>query len=260
MNKHDYNNKMLDILSDTKTYEMKPCGYAKSEGDKFAVTARKKKSKKGKKLLYLLEQAPKPPRMYGLPKIYKPGIPIHPITSGVNSASHNLARYLAKPLSKTLENIRGAHLWNPLDLIKRLQGIDFSGKKLASYDITSLFTRVSICDTLKAVERVVNNSNNEDLPVPKSDYLRLISLCVGYGAFTFNKKDYRQHPGLAMGSPFSAVLADLYLEVFETKEYMIFLVVLIDEHNHLPDWDNAVVLSKGSNKTEKDSRSSFHKC
>ncbi|XP_076028902.1 uncharacterized protein LOC143017842 [Oratosquilla oratoria] len=138
MNKHDYNNKMLDLLNDSETYEKKPSGHAKREGEKFTTKARKilKKSDKGKKLLGLLEEAPRPAKMHGLSKVHKPEIPMHPITSGINSAPHRLAKYLAKPLTKTLDSISDTHLRNSSDLISKLKNIDFSYMKLASFDVT----------------------------------------------------------------------------------------------------------------------------
>ena len=169
---------MLELLNDNRPYERKPEGYSKSEADKFTAEARRilRKSEKGKKMLNLLEEAPRPPRMYGLPKIHKPNIPMRPITSGINSAPHRLAKSLARPLSKTLGSISNAHLRNSSDLIGRLKDMDFSNKKLASFDVTSLFTNVSVNGALEAVTRVVDNLNNDDLPVPKPDYLKLISL------------------------------------------------------------------------------------
>ncbi|XP_076065238.1 uncharacterized protein LOC143039251 [Oratosquilla oratoria] len=122
MNKNDYLDKMLDLLNDHTTYERKPDGNADNEAEKFKIEARNilRKSVKGKKLLGLLEEAPRPPLMHGLPKVHKTGMPMRPITSGIGSAPHKLAKRLAKPLSGTLGSISDAHLRNSSDLIRRL--------------------------------------------------------------------------------------------------------------------------------------------
>ncbi|KAJ8019710.1 hypothetical protein HOLleu_41397 [Holothuria leucospilota] len=39
------------------------------------------------------------PRIYGLPKVHKEGIPLRPIVSSINSPSYNLARDLADILT-----------------------------------------------------------------------------------------------------------------------------------------------------------------
>ena len=130
MDRTDYIEKMNDLLKD-KVYEKKKTGYAKAEGEKFNKEARKilRKSEQGKQLLHTLEQDPIPPRMRGLPKIHKQGIPMRPITSGIASAPHKLAKILAKPLTMTLGSLSDAHLKNSGDLIERLKQMQFNGKK-----------------------------------------------------------------------------------------------------------------------------------
>ena len=222
MNKNDYVEKMLLLLNDGTTYESKTEGYAKREAEKFKVEARRilRKTERGKKMMSLLEEAPRPPRMYGLPKVHKRDIPMRPITSGIGSAPHKLAKCLAKPLSDTLGSISGAHLRNSSDLIDRLKNLNFKGKKLVSFDVKALFTNVPVDGAMEAVKRVVDNTDENDLPVNKRDYMKLISMCVGFGAFIFNENEYRQHRGLAMGSPLSAVLACLYMEMLESDSFL----------------------------------------
>lgn len=91
---------MNELLDDESTYEKMQSGFAQKEADRFKKEARKilTRTEKGKSLLRLLEETPTPLKMRGLPKIHKPGIPMRPITSGIGSAPHGLAKTLAKPL------------------------------------------------------------------------------------------------------------------------------------------------------------------
>ncbi|XP_076057238.1 telomerase reverse transcriptase-like [Oratosquilla oratoria] len=100
-----------------------------------------------------------------------------------------------------------------------MRDTDLSQKRLVSYDVTSLFTNVSIEGALKAAKEVVNDMNDENQPLDKGDYLKLISLCVKFGAFVFNNKEYFQCRGLSMGSPLSCVLASLYMEVLKRDHF-----------------------------------------
>ncbi|XP_076045869.1 uncharacterized protein LOC143028122 [Oratosquilla oratoria] len=136
---------------------------------------------------------------------------MRPVTSEIGSAPHRLAKCLAKPLSNVIGFISGAHLRNSSDLIRRLKSLNVSDKKLASFDVTSLFIDVSINDTLEAVKKVTSGIDDDILPVPKSDYLKLVSMCVRFGYFMFNNIEFRQHNGLAMESPLSAVMACLFM-------------------------------------------------
>lgn len=157
--------------------------------------------------------------MRGLPKVHKPGVPMRPITSGIGSAPHRLAKRLATPLSNRLGSISDAHLRNSSDLIERVKNENLKNKKLASFDVKALFTNVPVEGAIQAVSRVVESINAEELPVPKHDYLKLISLCVKFGAFVFNGEEYRQHRGLSMGSALSPVMACLYMETLETDSF-----------------------------------------
>ena len=197
MDKVDYTRKMMELLTDKSTYEGKYEGFAKEKANEFNKQARKilRKSEKGKKLLHLIEEDPKPPRMRGLPKIHKPGIPMRPITSGIGSAPHRLAKHLAKPLSQSLGSISGTHLRNSGDLINRIKNIDFTDKIIASFDVKSLFTNVPIDGAIEAVQKVIINMEEANLPLPKRDYIELISLCAKFGPFTFNGQEYHQHNG-----------------------------------------------------------------
>ena len=157
--------------------------------------------------------------MYGLPKMHKTGVPMRPITSGIGSAPHRLAKLLAKPLSEALGKVSGAHLRNSSDLMQRLQQVGFRNKTMVSFDVKSLFTNVPVDAALEAAEQALQEINQEHLPLPKSDYLKAVRLCVQFGAFKFNEAEFQQHTGLAMGSPLSPVLACLYMETLERSHY-----------------------------------------
>ncbi|XP_076036842.1 uncharacterized protein LOC143022503 [Oratosquilla oratoria] len=145
---------------------------------------------------------------------------MRPITSGIGSAPHRLAKRLAKPLSATLGTISDAHLRNSADLIERLKLIDFKKKKMVSFDIKSLYTNVSIEGAMNAMKRALTNISEDELPIKKKDYIELVSLCVNFGTFVFKEQEYVQHRGLAMGSPLSAVMASLYMETLEVDKFI----------------------------------------
>jgi len=82
-----------------------------------------------------------------------------------------------------------------------------------------LFTNVPVDGALKAIKRVINTLDEASLPLPKAQYLDLVALCMTFGCFSFNGKEYVQHSGLAMGSPLSPVAACLYMEVLEDEQF-----------------------------------------
>ena len=223
MDKGQYEAKMNELLNDTETYEKKPAGYTEKQSKLFNQKARKilKMTERGKKLYHLLEEAPTAPRMRGLPKVHKRGIPMRPITSGIGSAPHGIAKVLAKPLSKSLGSLSPAHIQNTSDMMQRLNEIDgVADKKLASFDVTALFTNVPVEGALSAIKKVVDGLDDAHLPLPKGQYMKMVKLCMEFGCFKFNATEYVQHSGLAMGSPLSPVGACLYMEELEQSHFM----------------------------------------
>ena len=116
MDYSDYKSKMFDLLSDTSTYKKTGAGHADKESKHFNQKARKimNNSTQEKKLQYLLEEKPAALSMRGLPKTHKQGNPMRPITLGVGSAPHQLAKRLARPLSDLLGTMSVTHCETPV--------------------------------------------------------------------------------------------------------------------------------------------------
>ena len=200
---------------DTDSYKKIDQGNCTKRAQKFNKDIRKilKRTPEGKSFLYSIEEDPVNPKMYGLPKTHKIGIPMRTITSGCGSAPHKLARILAQQLSSCLGTISDSHLNNSQDLKQRLKNTNFRNKKLVSFDIKSMFTNVPTNEALKVVEKFIENK--PDLKLPKKDFMELLEACVTFNVFTFNECEYEQVHGLAMGSPLSPVLAQLFMENLE---------------------------------------------
>ena len=86
-----------------------------------------------------------------------------------------------------------------------------------SFDVTSLFTNVPIEEAV----RVIRDKPREDedlverTPLSPDRVAELLSLCLKSIYFSFGGEFYEQRQGAAMGSPVSAVVANLYMEFFE---------------------------------------------
>jgi len=89
-------------------------------------------------------------------------------------------------------------------------------KKLVSFDVDSLFTNVPLDDVLDFLERKLS-SFHQRIPIPVNYFIDLIRLCVTNNVFTFDGDFYKQIHGIAMGSSLSPVLANLYMEMFESE-------------------------------------------
>lgn len=145
---------------------------------------------------------------------------MRPITSAISSAPHRLAKALAKPLSTLLGSTSSTHVKNSAELVQKLKTMPAKNKKLASFDVKSLFTNVPIKEALEATAQAATKLDPQNLPLPFESYMALIALCTNFGAFKFLDEEYHQHSGLPMGSPLSPVLAGLFMESLEKKHYL----------------------------------------
>ena len=83
-------------------------------------------------------------------------------------------------------------------------------------DIVNLFTNVPVNETLEILRNSLEQNNT--FKVDEIDeIINLLRLILAQKYFIFNGKYYIQNKGLAMGSPLSGFLADLYLNRYENK-------------------------------------------
>ena len=117
--------------------------------------------------------------------------------------------------------ISDTHTKNTSDMMSKINEIRiFDDLKRASFDVKSVFTKnVIVNDALDAIEEVVKSIADENLPLPKEDYLKLAELCMNFDCFSFIKEEYFQHSGLAMGSPLRPVVACLFIEILEETHF-----------------------------------------
>ena len=100
-------------------------------------------------------------RFYGLPKIHKPGIPLRPIVSFVNSPTYAISGYLARILSPVVGNtdytVKNSCEFGDFIKDKTLNACE----ELVSFDVVSLFTKI---------QKPVTNSNALDEREPATGF------------------------------------------------------------------------------------------
>ena len=164
------------------------------------------------------------PRLYGLPKIHKPGIPLRPIVSFVLSPTYELSKFLASLLSPcvglTNHHVKNSGQFTQFITTQTLTDTDV----LVSFDVVSLFTRVPIARALQVsrdrLERDPSLPERTCLSV--DDICNLLGLCLDATYLSFEGTVYRQVHGTAMGSPVSVVVANLVMEDIEQEALSTF--------------------------------------
>ncbi|XP_050518098.1 uncharacterized protein LOC126892578 [Diabrotica virgifera virgifera] len=157
---------------------------------------------------------PQIPRLYGLPKIHKPNVPMRPVVSFYNTPVVALSKFINTILQSSISLQPNYSVKNSTDLVNKLSVLNLPRDFfLVSFDVSNLFTNVPRDETIPIVENLLIKSNTNRGTI--SHMLGLLKLCLSQDFFSFNNIIYRQAQGLAMGNPLSPVLADLFLNNLE---------------------------------------------
>ena len=164
-------------------------------------------------------QGQDPPKFYGLPKVHKQGTPLRPIVSSIGAATYQTSKELSKIL-KALVGKSGHHIHNNQDFLEDLKSIKpASDEVMMSYDVKALFTSVPIKPALKVIENLLKDDHSlqNRTTMSTQHIMDLLGLCLRSTYFTFRGRFYEQVEGAALGSPISPIVANLYMEDFETR-------------------------------------------
>ena len=90
---------------------------------------------------------------------------------------------------------------------------------MISFDVESLFTNVPIEETAQAALHELNNDPSlpDRTALTPTQIADLLNFVLRSTYFKYNGALYEQQDGAPMGSPISAVIADLYMEAFEEQ-------------------------------------------
>ena len=145
--------------------------------------------------------------------------PLKPIVSSIGSVTYGVAKEIAriiKPLVRSTEH----HVNNSKEFIKEIKKIKLEeGECITSYDVSALFTSVPVPAALD----IINNKLQQDADLPNrtnmaaTNITKLLDFCLSNTYFIFQGVFYEQTKGAAMGSPVSPIMANIFMEAFETR-------------------------------------------
>jgi hypothetical protein len=144
------------------------------------------------------------------------------------------------------------HIDNSIDFIQQVIEIKIEeGDQMVAFDVVNLFTIVPRKEAMQELqERLEHDHKLLDRTVLcEQKILELVNLCLDSTYFQSGEHFYEQTSGLAMGSPLSPILADLFMEkIKETIEKE-------DKEKHIKFWkryvdDVLAIITKEGNPEE----------
>ena len=106
------------------------------------------------------------------------------------------------------------------DFVSKYKGLTLQqGECLTPSDVTSLFTLVPIDPTLNIIKDLLEKDEklNDRTILSVQNILEVLGFSLHNTDFSFQNKFGEQVEGVAMASPVSPIVANLYMEYFERR-------------------------------------------
>ena len=159
-----------------------------------------------------------PTSFYGLPKLHKDNVPLRPIMSAIGSPTYELSKHLANILSPLQNNKYTVK--NSASFVEKIRSMSVDPDEiLVSFDVVSLFTCIPTHLAIEVVKERLDfdQSLQERTNLSIQNIIALLQFVLDNIFFIFQGDHFKQIFGCPMGSPVSAILANLVMEYVEEK-------------------------------------------
>ena len=89
------------------------------------------------------------PKLYGLPKLHKPNVPLRPILSMMRSSHHKIANYLNVLLESVLQYFSRYIVKDSFTFVEDIKQLNSGSTFMSSFDVKSLFTNVPLDEIIE---------------------------------------------------------------------------------------------------------------
>ena len=144
---------------------------------------------------------------------------MHPIVSAWGTSTYNTAKYI----NKILQNNCGktsSFVKDSTDFIQKIKNLSINPEEetLVSFDASALFTSIPVPVALQVINSKIFTCTNftNICKIPTEKFMKLLEFTLTNRILCFKRKFYKQLQGAAMGSPVSPVIANIYMEHFES--------------------------------------------
>ena len=167
-----------------------------------------------------LSQTPNPPRIpvfYTLTKIHKPTLTGRPIISGCEGPTERISSFIdhiLQPIAKAQKS----YLKDTTDFINFIQRTKVQQNTiLVSMDVTSLYTNIPQEEGINTVCIAYEDFYKNKTPIPSNLLRNMLRLILQENSFHFNRRNYLQTHGTAMGTKMAVAFANIFMSAVESE-------------------------------------------
>ena len=139
---------------------------------------------------------------------------LRPIVSSIRTFNYNLARFLCDLLAPLVPNDYSYK--DTFSFVSQIKNANLCKKFLVSYDVASLFTNISLQETIDIAINLISN-HNPNLNITRKELKKRFLFSTSQTHFIFNGKFYNQIDGVIMASALAPVLANIFMGFHESK-------------------------------------------
>lgn len=210
----DYKREMEKLLEDKSTYKTMrtdPTHKLQRENNRLVTELFRNNYITKYEKMNLNANSSTAPRLYGLPKIHKPNIPLRPISSSFEVPCYKLAKHVGRILKNLIMD--DFNIKNSLELKNKLEKLSLEKDEiLISLDVVSLFTNIPIHLAISNIMEQWNKLQNHT-KIPRPQFFKILRFCLEENNyFMYDKLLYKQTYGMPMGNPLSPTIADIVLD------------------------------------------------
>ena len=157
---------------------------------------------------------PKALVLNALIKTYKPNMPVRPVVNNTQAPTHKLARHINKTLDnwQILPNTFNAI--NSIQIAQDLKHLEIKPSyRIITLDIKDLYTNLPTQGILEAAKYWMELKGKSKGEI--NEMTAILDTIMLQNYFTYNDAFYKPQEVVAMGSPLSGTLAELYLQKLE---------------------------------------------
>ena len=245
MDHRDYESKLSTMLNDTSTYKKlnrDPSAALEKKMNSLLLQLNRSEQIPDRLYQRLRSSSGVTPRIYGLPKVHKPDVPLRPIVSLYTSPTYQLSRHLSTLLTP-LVGKSPSHVRNSRDFVNFITEQQLNQEVLVSFDVVSLFTNVPMDLAVRVTKEKLeqDDTHHERTYLDLDNIISLLELCLNATYLQFQQNVYQQIQGTAMGSPVSVTVANLVMEDIEERALESFHTPILFWKRYVDDTCTAIL-------------------